>query len=100
MFPMVATQIIADPDGGDIEIRVADIFLVLIGLAMAALLVWLVFRLRVNQSNMTRALSQNEVQLKLLSRACENSEASERHLAAMEAKLDQIHEELKRRPLS
>ena len=100
MFPTVAAQFISGPNGGDIEIRIADLFLVLVCLAMAVSLVWLIFRLRVNQNHMTRALAQNEEHLKLLSRACEHSEASERHMAAIETKLDQIHDELKRRPLS
>ncbi|TXT19578.1 MAG: hypothetical protein FD138_4323 [Planctomycetota bacterium] len=76
------------------------VFTFLLMIPLLALLVSLMRRIRVSQDNMKRALAQNDEQLKLLSRVCEHSESSERHMAAIETKLDQIHDELKRRPLS
>ena len=76
------------------------IFLGLLAVPFLIVLLWLMRRLRTSQDSMKIALDQNEEQLKLLSRACECSEVGQRHLAAIEARLDQIHDELKRRPLS
>ena len=64
------------------------------------LTVWLIRRVRLSHNNIKHALEQNEESLKLLSRSCELSEASERHLEGIESNLDQVIEQLKRRPLS
>lgn len=76
------------------------IFLALLLVPFLILMIWLMRRLRVSQDNMKRALEQNDESIKLLSRSCEHSEASERHLASIENKIEQVIEQLKRRPLS
>lgn len=97
---ILLSDAVANGDGIPTEDILYLIFLFLLMIPFFALSAFLIRRVRESQDNMKRALVQNDEQLKLLSRVCEHSETSERHMAAIESKLDQIHDELKRRPLS
>lgn len=88
-------------NGGQIEIKVEDIFYItFLILFMLPLVFWLTRVVRSSRSNIQKSLEQNEELLKYASRICERADSNERHLEAVEKKLDEIIEQLKRRPLS
>ena len=73
------------------------------GIALFAALGILVYLLRYLQrcrGISERAMNQMDEQSKAIARSCEHMEIAERHMAAVERKLDDVIDQLKRRPLS
>ena len=84
-----------------LKIRTEDILYVFfLALFVLPFLFWVIRFARASRANINKSLEQNEELLKSVSKICERAETNERHLAAIEDGLAQIHEELKRRPLS
>lgn len=100
MSQFLLADAIANEELNQAEVVFRIGLLVLLVVSFFVLTIWLIRRVRFSQRTMERALKQNDELVNLLSRSCELSAASERHLAGIESKLDQVIEQLKRQPLS
>lgn len=74
--------------------------LVVVSIAGFAIIVWLIRYVVSCRGMSQKALSHVEEQMAYLARAREHMEAAEHHMAAVEKKLDEVIDQLKRRPLS
>src|SRR5262245_42551979 len=77
-----------------------EIILVLVTLAAFVVIVWLIRYARSCCGMSQKAMNHVEEQAQYLIRAREHMEFAERHMTAVEKKLDEVIEQLKRRPLS
>lgn len=78
----------------------AKVLLVVVSFAGFAIIAWLVRYVVSCRGMSQKALTHVEEQMAYLAKAREHMDATERHMAAVEKKLDDVIDQLKRRPLS
>ena len=83
------------------QLRISgEVIAIVLILFVVSIFIWSIRLARSNQGMVQKALDQYDEQMKYLVRGREHMDAVERHMAAVEKKLDDVIDQLKRRPLS
>ncbi len=87
-------------NGQQLRISGEVISLIALTLLLVPIFIWSIRYARSYQGMVQKVLDKNDEQMKYLARSCDHMDAAEGHMAAVEKKLDDVIDQLKRRPLS